>query len=219
MSTTGDALAQLLARAIELEGKAADAGVEVTPAAVTESQAVVELQAKIAELEGLVDELTAGDGTPDPDILAELAAAGLVPADAAPAAELEDDGLQGWVDDWAEQQEEPVGADFDELADDPALELAGKAAGWAPCPDCGSTNVDEFADGTARCEDCGTLLSSAGPEQAKGYDFDDLEGVDEPVEAKADDEVEAEPEAAVETKADTISEFELLLARRAQLDA
>lgn len=43
-----------------------------------------------------------------------------------------------------------------------------KADGWRPCPSCGSTDADEFNDGTARCADCGTPLVAAGDGSAEG---------------------------------------------------
>lgn len=193
------ALRELLARAVELEEKSA-AEVEVDHAAELEEIAAIQAEA----------DLPPG---------AEYAA---VPAPA-------DDF--GWGDG--------VVFDFD---DPKGWELEAK--GWNPCPSCGSTNVDEYADGTARCEDCGTPLTGSGsvealgerntplPERIEGKDFDfEDEGLDELVgfdekalageEPDLDEWADFDLEPVAEAKADveTLSEIELLIARRNELTA
>lgn len=75
---------------------------------------------------------------------------------------------KGFAGHMAEQRRRAAGK-----KGDPVAELSGalerlvaepgevKKAGWAPCPTCGGTNRDEYADGTARCEDDGTALTHA----------------------------------------------------------
>lgn len=159
MNTTAEALAMLLARAIELEAKAVAPVVEGRPFAGAEYDAAAE-QEELAAALGASTE----PGV-DPEVDAEAG-----------------DDL-AWVDDWVAEHadspadEEEKGYDFDGL------------------------------DGL-----------DADPAEAKGVDFDDLDD-DEPVSAEWKDDEEADLEVkGADEAADTISEFELLLARRAELD-
>lgn len=105
-----------------------------------------------------------------------------------------------------------VGAqDFDDYDDDEdeggigdALLTApteGKAAGWAPCPECGRPEADEYVDGTARCEHDGTPLTRLeGKADEDGYDFDDVEEVLEE-KALGDDEAVVELGSLAELQA------------------
>lgn len=106
----------------------------------------------------------------------------------------------------ADDDDEPAGMDFDE-PDEPKAYDASEVKAWEACPDCGSTGRDEFKDGTARCEDCGTVLS-----EEKALDLDDD---DELAALVAGSEL-----VVVEEKADTValSEIELLQARREALE-
>lgn len=238
MSTTED-LADLLERATALEEKAAElkAGTAVVD---PPTPTLEELQAKIAELEDTVFALqnstpAAAEEEPGGDEAAEPGGDEPDADDtgaAAPGVEVEESGLD--PDAIAAGDVAPV-EDVDLVT--PTAEE--KALGWEPCPVCGSTNVDAYADGTARCEDCGAQLT-----RKEGKDFiDEDEGyeVKEPElgpEAKAllelvgaaDEEPAAETKAEdaeepVETKdgleggTDTISEVELLMERRARLGA
>lgn len=166
MTTDVQALRELLERAFELESKAAavsDPGVE-------------ELRTEIAQLQDDLYALTSGDTELEAEGLGELGELGAEPVG---------------VDDDEDEDEGDVGMDFDVPDDAPvdaevaervdasvgdapteassdagpervADAVEGKAAGWAPCPNCGSTDADEYADGTARCADCGTQLAKAG---------------------------------------------------------
>lgn len=146
MTTDVQALRELLERAFELESKAAavsDPGVE-------------ELRTEIAQLQDDLYALTSGDTELEAEGLGELGELGAEPVG---------------VDDDEDEDEGDVGMDFDvpddapvdaEVAERVADAVEGKAAGWAPCPNCGSTDADEYADGTARCADCGTQLAKAG---------------------------------------------------------
>lgn len=219
MTVDTKALQELLDRAVALSEAAAEvkeAGVLDAPAtpsagaveAAAESGVSLEdLAGKIAVLEDTIYALQ--NSTPEP-------AAAVEPEPVAAP-----DFSDATFDDPAEAGE-PEGVDFDDL-EDPAEEKA--AGAWGACPECGSTNRDEFADGTARCEDCGTPLA-----KAEGKDFVDLEVKDgfdvdawlEEATAEVDPFVEEEKSGdELETKGgtDTLTEMELLLARRAQLDA
>lgn len=175
-------LDELLARAVELDLKAAEAGDD-----------------EVAELAAEVDELSADAGgldvnEPGPD---DLEPAG-------------DEGGDEWGGGEVDVDE---GVDFDE-PDDAPLERAEdlgrmvtdeeKAAGWGACPSCGSTERDEFDDDTARCSECGTILSPAVSK--KGFDFDDLEPDDA-------------PEVEVKSGLDTMDEMDLLRRERLDLEA
>jgi hypothetical protein len=194
------------------EAKAAPAGLldSLTPDAFADlaQQAAVgspewhALQEQVEELQDALFALT--NSTPDGED---------APAEDAPADALADD-----------EDDEPAGMDYDEPDEAPATAVEagelvdgqagefdptlipsqGKAAGYAPCPDCGSTGVDEYADGSpARCEDCGTVVARL---EQKDYD-------------EADDELDGVLEV-IEVKADTVmlSEMELLQARREALE-
>lgn len=175
-------LDELLARATAIDLKAAEAGDD-----------------DLADLAGDLDELAAdaqGLDTNEPDEAALDEWAGTdVDADNDPEDHeaLEPEGV-----DFDEPEDEPTGVDFDEPEE--------KAAGWGACPSCGSSDRDEFTDDTARCSECGTILSP--PVAKKHYDFDDDLG-GEPagpvVEAKALD-------------LEDVDEFDLLRARRLELD-
>lgn len=112
---------------------------------------------------------------------------------------------------------EPTGVDFDDLPDledeptvgdvdavtptEPTAPEAGaggseeKAAGWQVCPSCGSADADVYANGTARCEDCGTTL-----------------------ERKDDGDLERKAVSPVDDELASAAEIDLLLHRRADLD-
>lgn len=193
-------LQELLERAVALEAKAqvgtAPDYVQVDDAGevVADVPDVALLQARVAELEELVGLMGAEE---DGEFVAEGELTGDEVADLTAA--VAGDGA------------EPAGRDFD----DPALPTAEpvgeeKAAGWAPCPSCGSTAADVYADGSAACEDCGAELSKAGPVEGKLYDFiDDL--YEDGESAFAAPEVKAAP-VVEETEDITV-----LLARRAAL--
>jgi len=113
-----------------------------------------------------------------------------------------------------------------------------------PCPECGSTDRDELADGSEQCAECGFLLESPdapgdddedGDDEGKGFDFDSLADDDDaaPGEGKGfdfdslvdDDDLGAVevPEVKAASFADgdndraTLTELEVLQARRAAL--
>jgi hypothetical protein len=163
-------LDELLARAIELEQKAVEAG---------DGDDLGDLAADVDELAADAGGLDVNEPSlaeqqewDDFDVNDELAAEDL--------------------------DDEPAGVDFDEPDDEPEEKAAG---GWGPCPLCGSTDRDEFDDGTARCSECGGVLERAVAK--KHFDFDDLEP-DEPVEVKSG--------------LDTMDEMDLLRARRLELE-
>lgn len=54
----------------------------------------------------------------------------------------------------------------------------------AKCPECGSDDIDEFSDGTARCAECGTAIAAPAGMGHKGFDFDTL--VDDEPEPEAE---------------------------------
>jgi hypothetical protein len=215
--TDVEALRELLERAAALEAKA-EPLVEAAP--VDDAATVAELAAKVAELE---DALFAMQNSSDPgvDPVADAEAAdgdGLDDEGFGDLDGFDGDGLddEGFGDDDVEtpllevgdvaDEAEPVGVDFEE-PDGPADQQL-KAAGFDPCPACGSAAADVYADGTARCEDCGMPLSGT---EGKGLDFDD-DG--EGFVADFADETKD-----LEGGSDTLSEIELLMARRAELDA
>lgn len=145
-------LEELLARATAMEAQVQEA---------TEARARAALEEKVALLEQQIKDLL-GDGAP-------ATAGELHPAldPAAPTA-----GDLGDLEDLDAE----LGTDFDpEDLEDPDAGAGGEAKALGPCPACGSTDRDDFADGTARCTDCGMPLDDA----TKGYDFVDL---DEPAD-------------------------------------
>lgn len=196
MSTNAD-LEALLARAVELDEKAAELELGSDP------ELVAEVKAEAAELRETLDALTAADrGRLEPweaddeeQGLAELAEFGdddlgfeldpaLVPVFGEPAPE-------------AAAPEAP-----------PVVEPEGVAAikAWEPCPEHGAAERDEFKDGTASCVECGESLV-----ERKAFDFDDF---DAELDAGAVDALEAK---AAGDGTDELTEIELLLARRAAL--
>lgn len=200
-------LDELLARATALEEKAAEAG----------DDDVADLAVDLDEL--AADAAPALDvNEPAPDPIEGVGRNG-EPLDADQNGVmdiLEESGVDEGGDEWAGEADLEEGVDFDEPDDEPVLPDVEdgrrmetdeqKAAGWAPCPLCGSTERDEFTDGTARCSECGGVLSPAVSK--KHFDFDDLEP----------DDV-AEPEAEVKSGLDTMDEMDLLRARRLELEA
>lgn len=181
-------LDELLARAIELDHKAASGE-------LTDDELATELDELAADAE-LAAGLDINEPAPDDDDL-ELGEGG---------------------DEWAGVADpddlEETGVDFDEPDDEPVLERAEdpdrvtpaeeKAAGWARCPSCGSTERDEFTDDTARCSDCGTILSPAVAK--KGFDFDE----------EPDDATGPEVKSGLDGL-EVVDDFDLLRARRLEL--
>jgi hypothetical protein len=218
MTTNPEALAELLERATRLEEPAetkADTAVEEAPS-------VEELQARIAELEDEVFALSNSTPAGEVEEPAEAAAAA-----AEPELEVVEEpvGLEEPGELAAPVDAAPV--EEVDLVTPTAEEKA--MGGWAPCPVCGSANVDEYADGTARCEDCGAALTRT---EGKDFDDDDLEVKDyldelelidmltppaeEPAEGKDDD-------ADLETKGGPAGgdpdDITALMERRARLGA
>lgn len=112
---------------------------------------------------------------------------------------------------------EEKGFDFDEEFDDPDLATPGlvETKAFKACGKCGSTKRDEFADGTAACEECGTALE----EKADDGELEQKAAADDTSELEAwaadfvaQHEVKADP-------ADDGGELDLaaLQARRAAL--
>jgi len=193
-------LDELLARAIELEQKA-EAG-DLDPD---------ELAAGLDELAADAGGLDVNEPTDD-DLSGFEAEATAVEEGGDEWADSDLDDL-GDPEDHEALEAEAEGVDFEEPDDEePALERAEdlgrmttdeeKAAGWAPCPLCGSTERDEFTDDTARCSECGGVLFPAVAK--KHYDFEEPD--DEP----------AGPVAEVKSL-DEMDEFDLLRARRLEL--
>lgn len=180
-----------------------DVVMDLAQQAASESPAVEALQAEIAQLRESLDAI-ASSSAPGADAEAD--------ADAADVEE-DDPGMDYDEPDEAPPAGEPLSSAVEGEAGeyDPTLLPEGKAAGWENCPDCGSAGADEYADGTARCEDCGTPLQRLS---TKGLDFDDdeLDGVLTVLDDEAPVEAEAKALDVVE-----LSEMELLLARREAL--
>lgn len=158
-------LERLLAAATTLD----DAEVKADPT-------VDELLARNAELEAMV--LASQD---DQDVADYEAGGGedgaklALPAAAGSGLEPGDDGTDDLAapgapdyDDYDEDDLEADGLDGDVGDVALASPTQAKAAGWAPCPECGRGEADEYVDGTARCEHDGTPLVRL---EAKGYDF------------------------------------------------
>lgn len=194
-------LEELLARAVELNLPGADEVKAAAPATLEDALAVIaDLKARLG------DDAAALDGADDAELMAASSAPGDDPlADAeAEGAGTDFEDLEVGLDD---EGEDFGGYDFDALPDVEDEPTPGdldsvtptgeeKAAGpWGPCPTCGSLNRDEYADGTARCEEDGTALTRV---ESKGHDF-----------------VAAEDDA-LEVKTG-LSEIELLMHRRAEL--
>lgn len=185
-------LAELLARALLIEQKQAELlDGDVRYGQTTYDDEPEDLAVRVAQLEDTIFALT-NSTAPGEDPVADFEAGD---------------------DDWDDELDElgvPLGGEQPVLT---------KAAGYGACPECGSGNADVYADGTARCEDCGWPLAET---KSEGYDFDDIDLDDElddddfELEAKgwADDEDEDgdDPEDSEE-----LTEMELLLARRAAL--
>lgn len=207
--TDTTALRELLERAVALEEKQLE---ELGGPAyeVPEVESIEELKARLEQLEDQVFALQ-NSSEPGVDATADAEAAG--------AERFVDGGGEdfGWgVDVDPADFDDPKGMDFDEPDVDPFAPVEAKAFG--ACPSCGSTDVDEFADGRAACADCGFPMT-----EAKALDFGFDEDDDTPAEwdgqawvplaGKADD-------ASLEVKSDSdaLSEMELLMARRAELD-
>jgi hypothetical protein len=171
--------------------------------AVEDAPAVEALQAEVAALRDTLEAFTASS-EPGADPAADADAGDFDPdADDAPEVGMdydEPDDAPGALADGG--LVEGAAGEFD-----PTLLPEGKALGWQPCSACGSTAADEYADGTARCEDCGAPLTGS---ETKGVDFDEdeLDGVLEVIDAP------------LEAKADTVAltEMELLQARRVALE-
>lgn len=117
-----------------------------------------------------------------------------------------------------------------------AAEVKAVAGGALKCPECGSSNVTEYENATAECDDCGAFVPVPGGIKAdpflggevfesKGFDFDELADDADDLDEKAWADLDAAAEAAtLEAKAApagggrvVLSELELLRARRAAL--
>ncbi len=177
VSIDSEALADLLRAATEVETEVKEALAADTlpgddidaPADGTEVPTLEELAAHIALLEDQLLALTAS-AAPGADAQADFDAD---PDLADPELSEGPDGLAAGVAEDAEF--------------DPTLLPEGKALGWAPCPNCGSTNADVFDDGTARCEDCGMPLVRSEEKAAGGWDVGvDYDEPDDPVEESVD---------------------------------
>lgn len=118
-------------------------------------------------------------------------------------------------------------------------EVKAAATAGLVCPKCKSSNVTEYENGTAECDDCGAYVEVPGGmamkaddpffagavepvvEESKGFDFDD-DGEDF-LDEKAWADLDAEADAALEVKSGSegmvvLSELELLRGRRLALE-
>lgn len=159
-------LRELLEAAVDLEEKAAAALVE-TPLADTgfgdpapEDGGNAELIERIRDLESQVEAMR-----DDLDSAAIAAATGgegqLAAADLGAALDADVKAMPGAAD---------------QVTADPAHGMVapddkGIVGRHKPCPSCGGKDADEYADGTATCQQCGTLLEKKALEG--GFDFVD----------------------------------------------
>ncbi len=178
MEIDQQALTELLERAASLEEKAA-ALLEDAPPATDGTAILDQIAARIQSAEEQIMMLTSS--APGVDPVADYEAGD------------DEDEM-----DFPPEVDDPFETGAAEEVEVPA-DLEPKAD-FDVCPKCGSKDADEYADGTARCADCGEALS---PKEGKtlaevaGFDFD--------LETKGDELTEE------------LDEIELLLARRAQL--
>lgn len=177
----------LLARAVELDEKAAGLDLEADPVLVAEvkaeAAAIRETLEALTEPESGLDDEAFGDPEDDPEPEPEPAP-----------------GVDGEVVD----------------TPDPAVPPVDDGEGvksWEPCSACGSDERDEFKTGNASCAECGHDLVEHKAFDFDDLDSAFDEHLDALLEGKADEaalEVKAED-------SEELSEMELLLARRAAL--
>lgn len=156
------------------------------------------LAARVEELEELVS-LVGGSTLPGEDPVADaeavgddaaLLAAGIVLAG-------DDASVGAAVGDGGVDEEDPE-VDFDDLDDDPEEKAAPSV-----CPECGSTEFDEFEDGLTVCSSCGAELAAAAPSPVE--------------EEKAWGDLDSKSWDAAASSLTSAAEMAELLARRDQL--